>query len=185
MASNPSNKGFLPRTWEWEVIEPGTSVQAIWDGKDGAGNIVPPGDYTYTAFAQQLISYFSDIETGTITVVLSRAHRIRGVTSPIRGNWLKTQSFAEYLEDSNHMTYDGYHSGEDWSFRGKGARAKIYTIAPGKVVWITPITASLGHLIVVEHTGVFTISKKPIRLPVRHIIILQRALKRYTQYICM
>ena len=60
----------IDRNWQWENVTPSTSVQAIWDGRDGAGSIVNPGTYNYTAIAY---GSFQETETGTITVVLGES----------------------------------------------------------------------------------------------------------------
>jgi len=57
----------IGREWQWENVNPPVSVQAVWDGRDGAGNLVNAGTYNYTATAH---GGWSDTETGTITVVL-------------------------------------------------------------------------------------------------------------------
>lgn len=56
------------RTWQWENVVPSSSIQAIWDGRDSEGNIVPAGTYAYIAIGY---GSWADTETGTITVVLS------------------------------------------------------------------------------------------------------------------
>ncbi|MBA4320743.1 MAG: hypothetical protein C0412_20320, partial [Flavobacterium sp.] len=79
----------IGRSWQWENLDGGGSVQAVWDGKDIDGNFVSDGIYNYTAYCVQTRSnpiglstfdkiisyimpvafaYFSDEETGTITV---------------------------------------------------------------------------------------------------------------------
>lgn len=58
----------IDRNWQWENVNPSFSVQAVWDGRDGAGNIVDAGTYNYRAIGTY--GSFQDAKTGTITVVL-------------------------------------------------------------------------------------------------------------------
>lgn len=59
------------RNWEWLNVYPSADVQAVWDGKDGAGNFVPAGNYNYAATG----CLFADCQgskvtkTGAIAVV--------------------------------------------------------------------------------------------------------------------
>lgn len=79
------------REWSHADLEAGTAMDFLWDGRNSSGSFVPAGTYTYTAecvqsrnntaqtwwgralawFANTAHAFFSDTETGTITVLAS------------------------------------------------------------------------------------------------------------------
>lgn len=81
------------------------------------------------------------------------------ISPPFRGKWIPKQPFGNYLTEYNGQTYNGYHGGEDWSFKGNTPLVNIYSISAGKVVKISNL-GPLGYLIAIEHAGLFTISGK-------------------------